>query len=114
MFVLPLRPHGQPGAAVPAPAAVPLFVLHPHAVRAASPEGRDVRPHQHGDSHRVCLSLPERRSPSRGEREGETDRGRVGLGKGGSVSPPAVNASFPWAQHCRPAGYPGLCCYSTG
>lgn len=108
------RPHSQPGAAVAAPAAVPLSILHPDTVRAAGPEGRDVRPHQHGDGHRVRLSLPERRGASRGEGEGQADRGRVGLGEGGGVSPSAVHAAFAWAQHRRPAGHPGLCRYTPG
>lgn len=108
------RPHSEPGAAVPAPAAVPLRILHPDAPRATGPEGRDVRPYQHRDGHCVRLSLSERRGTGRGEREGQTVRGRVGLGKRGGVSPSAVHSAFPWAQYRRPAGYPGLCRHTTG
>jgi len=110
----PFRPHGEPGAAVPAPAAVPLRVLHPDAPRAAGPEGRDVGPHQHRDGHRVRLSLPEGRGPGRGEGEGETAGGRVGLGTRGGVPPSAVHAAVPRPQHRRPAGHPGVRRHSTG
>lgn len=108
------RSHSQPGAAVPDAAAVPLPILHPDALRPADPEGRDIRPHQHRDGHCVRLSLPERRGTARGEGEGQTGRGRMGLGKRGGVSPSAVHTAFPWTQYCCPAGYPGLRCYITG
>lgn len=104
-----LRTHCQPGAALPAAAAVPLRCLQPDTPRAAGPARRDVGSHQHRDGHRVHLSLPERRSP--GRREGEEQAGpggRVGLGAGGRVSPPAVHTALPRAQHRRPAGHPGL------
>lgn len=113
-YIFSLRPHSEPGAALPAAAAVPLRSLHPDAPRAAGAEGRDVRPHQHRDGHRVRLSLPERRGPRRGEGEGQRDGGRVGLGKRGGVSPPAIFPALPRAQHRRPAGHPGVCRHSTG
>lgn len=108
------RPHSHTGAAVPAPAAVPLRLLHPDAPRALGAARRDVGPHQHRDGHCVRLSLPERRGEGWGQREGPAGWGRVGLGAGGGVSPSAVHAAVPWAQHCRPAGYPGLCRYAAG
>lgn len=111
---LSFRPHSQLGVAVPDPATVPFLILHLDPLRAARPEGWDVWPHQHWDGHCVRLSLPERRGTSWGERQGQTDRGRMGLGERSGVSSSAVHTALPWAQYSCLAGYPGLCCYITG
>ncbi|CAL8238786.1 unnamed protein product, partial [Lota lota] len=124
-------PHSQPGSALPPPAHVPLLLhlLHPHPLRAAGAPGRDVGPHQHRHRHRVRLPLPEGRGAGGGAGEGAEPggpdhhgggggaggrRGRMGVGEGGGVSPPAVVAALPRAQHRRPAGHPGLRGHTAG